>query len=443
MFALLSIHSISSVSLNGDQLLIGGEDFTFSRQQIDEADPNQIAVTVIIEGKYTEIPDNAFQYLSNIKNVSITAPIATIGESAFEGCSNLIFIELPHNSPEIKQSAFANTSIKSLNLQVSKIEMYTFTNSNIKTISLEKVERIQLYAFANCSHLKKITLSNLLAFVGECCFANCTSLESIQLDNVKRLLPYTFYNCKSLNSISLSNELIKIYDYALSYTQISSISLAPTTGYIGNGAFEECSKLSQISISEAVYFIGASAFKGTLITSIQLPAKVTHIPSSVFENCKNLQKCVILGDLDSIEEKAFMGCTSLQEMVIIGSVSKIDQTAFSGCQSLKKFYFCADQINDKNMSLFESNVTIFVPSSYNRTTFFGLNVTIDKSGTCPSVEPDNKSGITTKQRNWIIIGTVLVVAVLSGIIIFVSYKAYQAHKRRFDSITSTLMLGNV
>ena len=84
--------------------------------------------------------------------------VTSIGERAFEGCSNLASIEIPGSVTSIDSYAFR------------------FCSSLVNIELPSSVTSIDGYAFSDCSRLVSIELPNSLMSIGFCAFSNCSSL---------------------------------------------------------------------------------------------------------------------------------------------------------------------------------------------------------------------------------------------------------------------------
>ena len=91
--------------------------------------------------------------------------VTEIGEYAFNGCENLISINIPNS--------------------VTKIDFFAFYQCNrLTSIDIpDSVSYIGPYAFAHCSSLITIDIPNSVTYIGESAFAVCKSLESITIPN--------------------------------------------------------------------------------------------------------------------------------------------------------------------------------------------------------------------------------------------------------------------
>ena len=86
-----------------------------------------------------------------IENIVLPSSVTTIGESAFEGCSDLTNVTLPAGVTTISKSAFE-------------------TCTSLETINLENITEIEAEAFYNCGSLKRVVLSDGLTTIGEMAF---------------------------------------------------------------------------------------------------------------------------------------------------------------------------------------------------------------------------------------------------------------------------------
>ena len=107
-----------------------------------------------------EIPPNAFEYCSNLKEVDLHG-VKSIGSEAFISC--------------LKLTTVKNTS---------------------------DVENIGEFAFCNCVALKKIDFPNV-SKIKACTFFRCTSLNKISLPSVESILNNAFAKCLSLKNVIL------------------------------------------------------------------------------------------------------------------------------------------------------------------------------------------------------------------------------------------------
>lgn len=102
---------------------------------------------------------------------------------------------------------------------------------------------IEESAFANCTGLMSVNISNSVEVIGESAFKNCTGLRSVNIPNsVKIIGELAFENCTGLVSVNIPN----------------SVKL------IGESAFENCKGLTSVNIKNGIVCIDESAFRNCI-----------------------------------------------------------------------------------------------------------------------------------------------------------------------------------
>ena len=232
--------------------------------------------SVVIENGVTSIGDMAFQDCGNLTTITFTgdSQLKSIGNHAFDGCTNLTSITIP-------------TSVTS----------------------------IGKYAFQECTGLTSVTFAenSQLESIGNHAFDGCTKLTSVKIPtSVTSIGDYAFYKCIGLTSITIPEKVT----------------------YIGSGVFWGCTGLTSVTISEGVTKIGTSMFyEATALKSITIPKSVTSIGSYAFKNCKALKNIDLPEELTTINRSAFLQ-SGLTGVTIPKSVDFIGIDAFSVCEQL-------------------------------------------------------------------------------------------------------------
>ena len=156
------------------------------------------------------IPQNFFDGNKQIKEFTISNSVTSIGDWAFNACSELTSVTIPNSVINIGEQAFYDCS---------KLKSITIPNS---------VTSIGDWAFAWCSGLESITIPNSVTIIGGKAFRGCSKLTSVTIpNNVKSICSWTFGDCSGLESITIPNSVTSIGVYA----------------------FYKCSKLTSVTIS--------------------------------------------------------------------------------------------------------------------------------------------------------------------------------------------------
>ena len=234
-----------------------------------------------IEFPVTKIGKKAFDDSPNLKSVIIPNSVTEIDYWAFHDCNNLISVTIPNSVTHIGWSVFFNcTNLKSVNIPNGLTEipvgMFRGCSSLTSIIIPNGVKIIDGSAFDDCSSLTSVTIPNGVKEIGEFAFSDCRSLKSIILPNTLNYISnQAFKDCSSLKSITIPNSVTTLSNWV--FLNCSSL----TTVIIGKGmetiffdAFENCSKLTDMYCYAEKIKVFNYPIKGSSISSATL-----HVPS--------------------------------------------------------------------------------------------------------------------------------------------------------------------
>ena len=138
------------------------------------------------------------KYNGSKNRVTIPSTVKSIGERAFEECTDIIEISIP-----------------------------------------KSVTSIGRYAFEQCSGLTKITIPDSVTTIGNYAFDQCTGLKSVTIsNNVKAIGIGTFNECDSLTKITIRKQAFN------GCTSLKSATISSSVKTIGLEAFEDCDELT-------------------------------------------------------------------------------------------------------------------------------------------------------------------------------------------------------
>ena len=206
------------------------------------------------EGKFTRIPDRAFQNTKiNSNNIAIPNTVTSIGSCAFNNTAISGSLAIPNSVTEIGERAFENCrELNSL-----------FLPSNLK--------RIENRTFNACGFSGGLTIPNSVTEIGEKAFYNCTGFNgTLTLSNkLETIGSYAFYGCSGFTG---------------------SLTLPNSVTTIGDAAFRACGSFTNLELSNTLSVIPTQAFMNcrSLSGELVIPASVTEIGNNAFSDCQNL-----------------------------------------------------------------------------------------------------------------------------------------------------------
>ncbi len=164
-------------------------------------------MNIVIPEGVISIGEYAFIHSTNIKSIEIPSSVTSIGDGAFSGCSNLETITVNSNNDVYHSSgnclidtqakrliAGCKNSVIPADGSVTSIGNSAFascTDLNKITIS-EGVTNIEASAFSNCSHLEIVTISSTVTNIGDSAFSDCRNIDTV-------------YNCSRLDIVAGSS----------------------------------------------------------------------------------------------------------------------------------------------------------------------------------------------------------------------------------------------
>jgi hypothetical protein len=252
-------------------------------------------------------------YGTGLSSATIPASVTSIGDEAFDDCTNLISVTIPGSVTSIGDYSFGVCTM--------------LTNVTINN----GVASIGASAFFECSSLTNITIPASVTNIGEGPFESCASLTGIQVSTNN-----SFFS--SVNGVLFDITQSTLLEYPGGVG--GSYIIPGNVTSIGDSAFYDCTSLTSVTIPGSVTSIGDSAFNScTSLTSITIPGSVTSIGDYAFYYCTSLTSVTIPGSVTSIGDSAFYHCTSLTSITIPSSVTSIGDFAFFECTSLSSVYF--------------------------------------------------------------------------------------------------------
>ena len=247
-------HGIFSYTTTDGKTIPLASNIDFGSKILSHTVDNNGNCLIEFEGKFTRIPDRAFQNTKiNSNNIAIPNTVTSIGSCAFNNTAISGSLAIPNSVTEIGERAFENCrELNSL-----------FLPSNLK--------RIENRTFNACGFSGGLTIPNSVTEIGEKAFYNCTGFNgTLTLSNkLETIGESAFYGCSGFTG---------------------SLTLPNSVTTIGNAAFRACGSFTNLELSNTLSVIPAQAFMNcrSLSGELVIPASVTEIGNNAFSDCLNL-----------------------------------------------------------------------------------------------------------------------------------------------------------
>jgi hypothetical protein len=148
--------------------------------------------TAIVKDGMIQLGLFSFSHCDNLTSIDFGHTLVCIEACTFNYCYKLDNIVFPTSLRDIKDSAFNDTGLTSINIP-------------------NFVTNVEVCAFSNCKKLTTVTLPNTMTNISPCMFRLCESLETIVIPNsVKTISKEVFEYCYNLNTIYLPKSITSV-----------------------------------------------------------------------------------------------------------------------------------------------------------------------------------------------------------------------------------------
>ena len=358
-----------------------------------------------IPSTVTAIGVAAFQYRTDIEQLTLSPNITEIGERAFANCTNISYLSMSDNLKIIGKEAFKECeSLTSVTLGkgITEVSEGAFENCpSLGSVTMtNEVISLGKSAFSGCYSLKKVTFSDTLTTIGENCFRGCMALESVEIPkSVTKMGEGAFASCISIVSIAIPDGVTCIESSAFyNCSKLSSVKLPDGLTVIEGFAFFGCVSLTSIDFNAKLTTIKQGAFWNSGLTKVNIPDNVTTVESNAFARCP-ITSVRLPKNLAGFEADVFYNCVKLEYIETALSLKDLSRILKSGSQSLKSVIINDTTVTDDVAQTFP-NVTYYIQSgkapSAAAISKYGLSANVIVNG-CNLAEDGSIASITVSE----------------------------------------------
>jgi hypothetical protein len=225
----------------------------------------------------------------------------------------------------------------------------------------KKILGIGENAFAGCTGIKKIVVSEGIKYIENGAFYNCTSLNKIVLPRTLQYLGKAGTGKHLRKGIYYGAQLNFMSNYkgVFENTAVTDVKIPISTKYIGERCFSNCTSILEINIPSGVNTIENGTFMGcNTLKQVKLAEGTCEIGTLAFYGCKNLSDIQIPQTVKEIGNKAFAYCNSLVNIELSEGVQKIQWEAFNNCNMLKKIKI-PRSVTDISENSFDKGIVLY------------------------------------------------------------------------------------
>lgn len=321
--------------------------------------------TIPTDGSVKSIGDSAFEGNTQLTTLHIPAVITGIGESAFYGCSGITSITVDEGNASY---------IARGNCLIEKSTKKLIQGCSASTLPADgSVTEIGDYAFAGCTGLTALHLPSTVTSIASTAFMGCSGLETITaasgsthysamgncliISGTRTLI----LGCKN-SVIPTDGSVIRIGNGAFAGTLITELVLPDAVTEIGEAAFEDCTELKKVTFGKGITTLNGASFNGcsaleTVAVADGHPNLVVDMDSLVDTTTgtlllgTNTSQINLDGMVTTIGAYAFAGRVGKVSIFVPDSVTAIGESAFYGCSSMTDVWYTGSEEDWAKVSL--------------------------------------------------------------------------------------------
>lgn len=279
-------------------------------------------------------------FTGNESLTSLTLPegLVELGDYALDGCNGLTSLTLPANLRRLGNYAIEGDSLTAITVAQGN-EVFVSQNG-----VLFSADGTQLLHYPNGKADSSYTIPQGVASIANGAFNRNPYLTAVSFPNsLESVGDSAFYGCTGLQTIPLPDKVLKIGNAAFGNTGYANNQDNWDNGalYVGahlvqsngsGGAMRSLrsgneSLAGELMVRDGTKSIADSACAMTDITSLYIPDSVGYIGEIAFSNCGQLTSVRLPAGLTRLEEGTFSFCSSLSSITLPNTLTYLGERA--------------------------------------------------------------------------------------------------------------------
>lgn len=246
---------IIEISLSEDGFKYSVRNNTVSIHGIDENTLVKLIIPEEIEGlPVTRIASEAFYNMDNIIEVVLPSTIKEIGERAFNNCKKLEKINLPSGLERIESYAFGATACTAIWIPATVIYYgYGIFPSKLTYVEIE--EGATIFPPLSGTKINEITIPSSIKIIPAYAFPS-TITEVVLPEGLERIEKWAFLDCSNITTIKLPSTIKFLGSSCFSGVPITQLELPDGIEELESGCFSG-TKIEELYIPKSVKKIGS------------------------------------------------------------------------------------------------------------------------------------------------------------------------------------------
>ena len=297
----------------------------------------ELIVDLVIPKSITELKPHVFEGGTCFESVTVHEGVTKMGYEAFYNCIALKKVKIS-NMVAWCGIEFEDRTANPLRYAGN---LY-MSEQQVKSLVIpEGVTSIGQYAFTYGTGFTSVSMPNGLQSIGNYAFEVCDNLSEVAVPGtVSSMGSYIFQNCTGLEKATLGEGMTHTGNYTFyNCTNLSQVSLPEGLLSINERAFKNTASLETLVLPSTLEEIEWYAFDNSGLTAISIPDSVEFLGTGVFHNCTKLKDVELGEGCSYVPRYGFRYCTSLEKITLPEAVTILEHQAFYGCTNLTTVNF--------------------------------------------------------------------------------------------------------